>query len=42
MDTVVDDLEELFKHFNVKDAIMVGHSHGGGEVTHYLGEHGTG
>lgn len=42
MDTFVDDLEELFKHLNVKDAMMVGHSHGGGEVTHYLGKHGTG
>jgi pimeloyl-ACP methyl ester carboxylesterase len=42
MDNFVDDLEELFKHLNVQDAIMVGHSHGGGEVTHYLGKHGTG
>ena len=41
MDTFVDDLEELFAHLKVKDAIMVGHSHGGGEVTHYLGKHGT-
>uniref|UniRef100_A0A060SYR9 ARAD1A19206p n=1 Tax=Blastobotrys adeninivorans TaxID=409370 RepID=A0A060SYR9_BLAAD len=42
MDTFVDDLEELFEHLKVKDAVMVGHSHGGGEVTHYLGKHGTG
>jgi pimeloyl-ACP methyl ester carboxylesterase len=42
MDSFVDDLEELFKHLNVKDAMMVGHSHGGGEVAHYLGKHGTG
>lgn len=41
MDTFVDDLEELFKHLNVQNAMMVGHSHGGGEVTHYLGKHGT-
>lgn len=41
MDTFVDDLEELFAHLKVKDAVMVGHSHGGGEVTHYLGKHGT-
>ncbi|KAL4875723.1 Alpha/Beta hydrolase protein [Aspergillus karnatakaensis] len=41
MDTFVDDLDELFKHLNVKNAMMVGHSHGGGEVTHYLGKHGT-
>ncbi|KAJ5106724.1 hypothetical protein N7456_003399 [Penicillium angulare] len=42
MDTFVDDLEELFSYLKVKDAVMVGHSHGGGEVTHYLGKHGTG
>lgn len=42
MDNFVDDLEELFKHLNVQDAIMVGHSQGGGEITHYLGKHGTG
>ncbi|OAQ64238.1 non-heme chloroperoxidase [Pochonia chlamydosporia 170] len=41
MDTFVDDLEELFSHLNVQNAMMVGHSHGGGEVTHYLGKHGT-
>lgn len=37
MDTCVDDLEELFAHLKVKDAMMVGHPHGEGEVTHYLG-----
>ncbi|KAL3458992.1 Alpha/Beta hydrolase protein [Aspergillus heterothallicus] len=42
MDSFVDDLEELFAHLNVKNAVMVGHSHGGGEVTRYLGKHGTG
>lgn len=42
MDTFVDDLEELFAHLKVKNAVMVGHSHGGGEVTRYLGKHGTG
>ena len=41
MDTFVDDLEELFAHLKVKGAVMIGHSHGGGEVTHYLGKHGT-
>jgi len=41
MDTFVDDLDELFKHLNVRDAAMVGHSHGGGEVTRFLGKHGT-
>lgn len=42
IDTFADDLEELFEHLKVKDAVIVGHSHGGGEVTHYLGKHGTG
>ncbi|KAH8697970.1 putative alpha/beta fold family hydrolase [Talaromyces proteolyticus] len=41
MDTFVDDLQELFEYLNVRDAVMVGHSHGGGEVTHFLGKHGT-
>lgn len=41
MDTFVDDLQELFEHLDVKDAVMVGHSHGGGEVTRFLGKHGT-
>lgn len=41
MDSFVDDLQELFEHLNIKDAMMVGHSHGGGEVTHFLGKHGT-
>ena len=41
MDTFVDDLEELFAHLNVKGAVMIGHSHGGGEVARYLGKHGT-
>ncbi|KAJ5594357.1 non-heme chloroperoxidase [Penicillium hispanicum] len=42
INTFVDDLEELFAHLNVQDAVMIGHSHGGGEVTHYLGKYGTG
>lgn len=42
MDTFTDDLNQLFEHLNVKDAMMVGHSHGGGEVTRYLGRFGTG
>lgn len=41
MDTFVDDLKELFEYLDIKDAMMVGHSHGGGEVTHFLGKHGT-
>ncbi|PLB37068.1 alpha/beta fold hydrolase [Aspergillus candidus] len=41
MDTFVDDLKELFEYLDIKGAMMVGHSHGGGEVTHFLGKHGT-
>src|SRR6266508_3055642 len=42
MDTYADDLSALFETLNLKDAILVGHSTGGGEVTRYLGRHGTG
>ena len=41
METFVDDLLELFEHLDVRDAVMVGHSHGGGEVARFLGKHGT-
>jgi len=41
MDTYSDDLAELFKTLDIRDAIMVGHSTGGGEVTRYLGRHGS-
>jgi non-heme chloroperoxidase len=41
MDTYADDLAELFQKLDLKDAIMVGHSTGGGEVARYLGRHGT-
>jgi non-heme chloroperoxidase len=36
-----DDLAALFEHLDLKDAIMVGHSTGGGEVARYLGRHGA-
>ena len=39
MDHYADDLAALTAHLNLKDAIHVGHSTGGGEVTHYLGRH---
>ena len=42
MDTYADDLAVLFDKLNLKDAIMVGHSTGGGEVARYLGRHGSG
>lgn len=41
MDTYSDDLAALFEALDLKDAIMIGHSTGGGEVARYLGRHGT-
>ena len=41
MDTYADDLAQLFEALDLKDAIMVGHSTGGGEVARYIGRHGT-
>jgi non-heme chloroperoxidase len=41
MDTYADDLAELFEHLDLKQAMMVGHSTGGGEVARYIGRHGT-
>jgi len=40
MDHYADDLAELTAHLDLKDAIHVGHSTGGGEVVRYLGRHG--
>ncbi|MDB5483249.1 MAG: alpha/beta hydrolase [Caulobacteraceae bacterium] len=40
MDHYADDLAALTAHLDLKDAIHVGHSTGGGEVTRYLGRHG--
>ena len=41
MDTYADDLARLVETLDLKDAIHVGHSTGGGEVTRYIGRHGT-
>jgi non-heme chloroperoxidase len=41
MDTYADDLSELVQALDLKDAIHVGHSTGGGEVARYIGRHGT-
>jgi non-heme chloroperoxidase len=41
MDTYADDLAALIETLDLKDIILVGHSTGGGEVTRYLGRHGT-
>jgi non-heme chloroperoxidase len=37
MDTYADDLATLFEKLDLKDAIMVGHSTGGGEVASWAG-----
>jgi non-heme chloroperoxidase len=41
LDTYADDLAELVQALDIKDAIHVGHSTGGGEVARYLGRHGS-
>jgi non-heme chloroperoxidase len=41
MDTYADDLADLVKALDLKSAIHVGHSTGGGEVARYIGRHGT-
>jgi non-heme chloroperoxidase len=41
MDTYADDLAHLFEALDLKDATIVGHSTGGGEVAHYIGRHGS-
>src|SRR5216684_484818 len=41
MDTYADDLAAFVETLELKDAIHVGHSTGGGEVVRYIGRHGT-
>ena len=41
MDTYADDLAAVLDKLDVKNAVLVGHSTGGGEVTRYVGRHGT-
>lgn len=41
LDTYADDLAELIEALNLYDVVLVGHSTGGGEVTRYIGRHGT-
>ena len=42
MDTYADDLAKLVEALDLRDAIHVGHSTGGGEVARYIGRYGTG
>jgi non-heme chloroperoxidase len=41
MDTYADDLAELTRALDLRGAVHVGHSTGGGEVARYIGRHGT-
>src|SRR5271168_3322029 len=41
LDTYADDLATLVEALNLKQAVHVGHSTGGGEVARYIGRHGT-
>lgn len=41
MDTYADDFAAVMEALDLKNAILVGHSTGGGEVTRYIGRHGT-
>jgi len=41
LNTYADDLAELIEALDLREAILVGHSTGGGEVTRYIGRHGT-
>jgi non-heme chloroperoxidase len=40
MDHYADDLAAVVEHLDLRDAVHVGHSTGGGEVAHYLARHG--
>ena len=41
MDQYADDMAELFEKLDLGNAVMIGHSTGGGEVARYIGRHGT-
>jgi non-heme chloroperoxidase len=41
LDTYADDLAQLIEQLDLSDVVLVGHSTGGGEVTRYLGRHGS-
>ena len=41
LDTYADDLAQLIDTLDLQNMVLVGHSTGGGEVTRYIGRHGT-
>lgn len=41
MDAYADDLATVIESLDLKEVVLVGHSTGGGEVTRYIGRHGT-
>lgn len=41
LDHYADDLADLIEALDLRDVVLVGHSTGGGEVTRYVGRHGT-
>jgi non-heme chloroperoxidase len=41
MDTYAEDLGELLEQLDLRDGVLVGHSSGAGDVTRYVGPHGT-
>jgi len=42
MDTFADDLATVLETLDLRDATLIGHSTGGGEVARYIGRHGSG
>ena len=42
MDTYASDVDDLVTHLGLTNAVHVGHSTGGGEVAHYVANHGKG
>ena len=42
MDTYAADVKGLVEHLELRDAVHIGHSTGGGEVTRYVAKHGNG
>jgi len=41
IDTYADDLSQVIEALDLRNAVLVGHSTGGGEVARYIGRHGT-